>query len=243
MYRDEQQVVRQMRYGELNRKANQVAERLRGAGVGLETLVGLCTERSAEMVVGMLGILKTGGAYVPLDAGYPAERLAFMMQDAGVKVLLTHRGLLQDIGKEGTQVIELDRDWQEFVQHSGENCNSGATANNLAYVMYTSGSTGTPKGVAVAHRAIVRLVKNTNYVNLNNEQVFLQLAPVSFDASTFEIWGALLNGAQLGPVSAGKTVTGRVGRGSKRTQGHDGLVDRGAFSGSCGRASQCSRRR
>jgi amino acid adenylation domain-containing protein/non-ribosomal peptide synthase protein (TIGR01720 family) len=211
VYRDEQQVVRQMRYGELNRKANQVAERLRGVGVGLETLVGLCTERSAEMVVGMLGILKTGGAYVPLDAGYPAQRLAFMMQDAGVKVLLTHRGLLQDISKEGTQVIELGSDWQRFARYSGENCNSGATANNLAYVMYTSGSTGIPKGVAVVHRGIIRLVKNTDYVTLNDQQVFLQLAPVSFDASTFEIWGALLHGAQLVLYPPGKLSLEELG--------------------------------
>jgi amino acid adenylation domain-containing protein len=207
VYRDEQQVVRQIRYGELNRKANQVAERLRGAGVGLETLVGLCTERSAEMVVGMLGILKTGGAYVPLDAGYPAQRLAFMMQDAGVKVLLTHRGLLQEIGKEGTQVIELDSDWQRFARYSSENCNSGATANNLAYVMYTSGSTGIPKGVGIPHKGIVRLICNADYIRLESTDAVCQGSNCSFDAATFEIWSALLTGARLVLVSKEKILS------------------------------------
>jgi amino acid adenylation domain-containing protein len=150
-----------------------------------------------EMVVGLLGILKAGGAYVPLDASYPKERLAFMVEDTEVPVLLTQEHLLANLPESEAQVLCLDTGWEVIAGESEENPASGASAENLAYVMYTSGSTGRPKGTSIMHRSIVRLVRETNYVDLGAEEVFLQFAPISFDASTLEIWGALLNGGRL----------------------------------------------
>jgi amino acid adenylation domain-containing protein len=197
-------------YGELNARANRLAHYLRKLGVGPETLVGLGIERSLEMVVGIIGVLKAGGAYLPLDPSYPEERLDFMLTDAGVNVVLTQQKLLEQWPRaskallsrvEGSKiknrkVVRLDTDGFAIMQESTENPKSEATANNLAYVMYTSGSTGTPKGVEVVHRGIVRLVVGVEYATLDAGRAFLQLAPISFDASTFEIWGALLHGAR-----------------------------------------------
>ncbi len=190
-------------YGELNRRANKLAHHLRGLGVGPEMVVGLCVERSIEMLVGMLGILKAGGAYLPLDPQYPLKRLHFMLNDAAVPVLLTQEHLLGSLPTHWSQVICLDTDWDSISQASDENLQSSINAENLAYVMYTSGSTGTPKGVSVVHRNVVRLVKETNYADFGREQVFLQLAPLTFDASTFELWGSLLNGGKLAIMSPG----------------------------------------
>ena len=186
----------ELSYKELNRRANQVAHHLRSLGVGPEVMVGVCMERAVEMVVGVLGVLKAGGAYVPLDPQYPKERLSFMIKDAGVQVLLTQQRL-RAAAEVGARVICLDTDWEVISRESEENPTSGVTADNLAYVIYTSGSTGQPKGLGAIHRGVVRLVKQTNYADLNEEEVFLQLAPLTFDASTFELWGALLNGARL----------------------------------------------
>ncbi|WP_375494006.1 amino acid adenylation domain-containing protein [uncultured Nostoc sp.] len=184
-------------YRDLNIRANQLAQYLQTVGIGTETLVGICIERSLEMVVALLAILKAGGAYVPLDPGYPQERLAFMLSDTQVSVLLTQRELVAKLPTHTALVICLDADWNTIAQNKKENLSTSITAENLAYVMYTSGSTGTPKGVSVIHRGVVRLVKETNYARLTDEEIILQLAPISFDASTFEIWGCLLNGGQL----------------------------------------------
>ncbi|MDQ3255227.1 MAG: amino acid adenylation domain-containing protein [Acidobacteriota bacterium] len=186
-----------MTYDELNRRANRLAHHLRKRGVGPGALVGVCLPRSAEMVVALLGVLKAGGAYVPLDAGYPRERLRWMMEDARVAALVTERQLRSQLPTEGIEVVCVDADEEAIARESAENLTSGATAEDLAYVIYTSGSTGKPKGVAVTHRNIVRLVKQTNYVELTSREVFLQFAPATFDASTFELWGCLLNGARL----------------------------------------------
>ncbi|HXL18912.1 MAG TPA: condensation domain-containing protein, partial [Streptosporangiaceae bacterium] len=188
---------RRLTYAELNARANQLAHHLQGLGVGPETVVGLCVERSLEMVVGLMGILKAGAAYLPLDPGYPPERLAYMLGDARAPVLLTHAALLDRLPEHHAQVICLDADWEEISLHSLTAPAHVATSNNLAYVIYTSGSTGQPKGVGVLHCNIVRLVQNANFVDLTPNDVFLHLAPLAFDASTFEIWGALLNGAKL----------------------------------------------
>ncbi|MGF1487764.1 MAG: amino acid adenylation domain-containing protein, partial [Prochloraceae cyanobacterium] len=188
---------RQLTYEQLNQRANQLAAYLQQLGVGPEVLVGICVERSLEMVVGLLGILKAGGAYVPLDPNYPQERLNYMLEDTGVEVLLTQQSLCDCLPEQQKQVVCLDTDWQAIAQSNQENLNLGVSSEHLAYVIYTSGSTGVPKGVSVIHRGVVRLVKETNYVSLNSQRVFLQLAPISFDASTFEIWGSLLNGAEL----------------------------------------------
>jgi amino acid adenylation domain-containing protein/non-ribosomal peptide synthase protein (TIGR01720 family) len=183
-------------YRELNRRANQLAHYLQSLGVGSETLVGICVERSLEMIVGLLGILKAGGVYVPLDPTYPQERLAFMVEDTQVSILLTQAKQLSNLPPVA-QTFCLDADWHTLAIADQENLSSAVTADNLAYVMYTSGSTGRPKGTSILHRGVVRLVKETNYATLTAEEIFLQLAPISFDAATFEIWGALLNGAKL----------------------------------------------
>lgn len=182
-------------YAELNRRANCLARHLRALGVGPEIGVGVYVERSLEMIVGVLGILKAGGAYVPLDPTYPQERLAFMIHDTQAPVILTHTQLAGKLPAYAGHVVNLDADlWTTFPD---ANLDGGATADSLAYVMYTSGSTGTPKGTSIVHRAVVRLVKNTNFASLTAAETFLQLATLSFDASTLEIWGSLLNGGKL----------------------------------------------
>jgi aspartate racemase len=182
-------------YKELNRRANQLAYHLRKHGVGPDALVGICMERSLEMVVGLLGILKAGGAYVPLDAVYPKERLEFMVKDTGIAVLLTQRRMIPVIPAGILKTLCLDTEWETVVGETDQNVPACSTADSLAYVMYTSGSTGTPKGVEVLQRGVVRLVINTNYARLNEKEIFLLMAPISFDASTFELWAGLLNGA------------------------------------------------
>ncbi len=192
----------ELTYGELDDRANQLAKYLQQLGVKAEVLVGICLERSLDLIIGLLAILKAGGAYLPLDPTYPAERLAYMLADAKVSVLLTKQTILEN----------LPQEFQENTKENPENiiicldqvCLASADidqvvvgAENLAYVMYTSGSTGKPKGICILHRGVVRLVKATDYVNFSPDEVFLQLAPYAFDASTFEIWGCLLNGAKL----------------------------------------------
>jgi amino acid adenylation domain-containing protein len=184
-------------YQELNIKANQLAHYLHSLGVKPEVLVGIFLERSLEMVIGLLGILKAGGAYLPLDPAYPAARLAFMLEDAGVPVLLTQSSLKEGLPETTATVVCLDTEAEKLSQWSAENLASEVGPLNLAYVIYTSGSTGQPKGVAVPHQAVNRLVFNTNYIQLESSDRIAQASNVSFDAATFEIWGALLHGAQL----------------------------------------------
>src|ERR1043166_5695062 len=184
-------------YRELNERANQLAHYLRAQGVGPESMVGLCVERTVEMVVGLLGVLKAGGAYVPLDVQYPAARLRYMLGESGARVLLTQERLRELLPESGAHVLSLDSEWEVVAGESRENVTSGVRAENLAYVIYTSGSTGEPKGVAVPHGAIVRLVKETDYVQLESKDRVAQVSNISFDAATFEVWGALGNGAQL----------------------------------------------
>jgi aspartate racemase len=186
----------QLTYRQLNVRANQLARHLKKHGVGPEVLVGICMERSPEMIIGLLSILKAGGAYVPLDPGYPKERLGFMLEDIQATVLLTEQKLAQCFPECSARLVCLDRDRKELAHEPRENLESGATANQRACVIYTSGSTGKPKGVEVLHRSIARLLFGVDYVRLDASQTFLHLAPISFDASTFEIWGALLHGAK-----------------------------------------------
>src|SRR5262249_30406295 len=183
-------------YGELEARSNQLAHHLRGLGVGPEMVVGLCVERSVEMVVGVLGILKAGGAYLPLDAGYPAERLAYMLDDAQVATLILQDTLSGLLPGYAGKLVRQKADYEKIAEQSELAPESGTGAENLAYVMYTSGSTGRPKGVGVAHRNIARLVRGTNYVTLGAGDRVAQLSNNSFDAATFEIWGALLNGGK-----------------------------------------------
>jgi len=194
----------QLTYEQLNTRANQLAHELQAVGVGPDQLVGLCLERSVDMVVGLLAILKAGGAYLPLDPNYPADRLAYMLQDAKVQVLVTQQAMLTqlpDAGQLHHRPKTICLDDPVFQQAIGaaslDTPVSRANPDHLAYVTYTSGSTGVPKGVQVRHRGVARLLFGVDYVQLDADQVILQLAPISFDASTFEIFGALLHGGQL----------------------------------------------
>ena len=198
----------QLTYAELDRRANQLANYLRRLGVGPDTLVGVHMERSAKLIVALLGIIKAGGAYLPLDLAYPKERMEFMLADAKAPVLLTEKSLLGDSPKTSAKTVCLD-EWEPISSCSDiapENVNA---PDDLIYVIYTSGSTGTPKGVAVPHRAVNRLIFNTNYVEITSEDRIAQASNASFDAATFEIWGALLHGAQLIGISRDVTLSPR----------------------------------
>jgi len=185
-------------YAELNGRANQLARYLRKLGVGPEVRVGICLERSFEMVVGLLGILKAGGAYVPLDPEYPRERLVFMTDDAQLPVLLTVRHLADSLATQDTVVIRLDADWPDIALESKADLQSGTTAENVAYVIYTSGSTGQPKGVMNTHRALCnRLHWMQKTYNLTNSDSVLQKTPFSFDVSVWEFFWPLMTGARL----------------------------------------------
>jgi non-ribosomal peptide synthetase component F len=178
----------QLTYGELNRRANQLAHHLRALGVGPEVLVAICLERSLEMVIGLLGILKAGGAYVPLDPAYPKERLAFILKDAQVPVLLTQERLVAGLPELDAKVICLDSGWETRARESGENPGRSTLPENLAYVIYTSGSTGQPKGVLVSHGSIAGHCRNAQrYFELDSRDVVLQFASLSFDVSLEEI--------------------------------------------------------
>ncbi len=183
-------------YGELNRRANRLAHHLRDLGVGPDVLVGICVERSPEMVVGLLAILKAGGAYVPLDPDYPADRLAFMLEDTAAPVLLTHSAVEGRLPWTNTLIVRID-DPDTYDGFPDTNPGPAATATDLAYVIYTSGSTGQPKGVLIEHHSILRLVFGLPIVVGQNRPRLLQLATLSFDASTFEVWWPLLQGGAI----------------------------------------------
>jgi amino acid adenylation domain-containing protein len=188
----------QLTYRELNGRANQLAHHLLTLGVGAEVLVGICVERSLEMVVGLLGVLKAGGAYLPLDPAYPAERIAFMLEDAGVAVLLTQSSLLEQLPSHWGFTLCLDTDWELVAAHAAENPNCANVAENLAYVIYTSGSTGQPKGVAISHGALVNHMRwMLATFPLDDSDAVLQKTPFSFDASVWEFYAPLLSGARL----------------------------------------------
>ncbi len=186
----------QLSYRELNRRANQLAHFLRGAGVGPESLVGILMERSPEMVVGLLGVLKAGGAYVPLDPSYPQERLDYVTCDARLSIVLTHerlRGL-----STATSVLAIDSDWPTIETHPSENPAPSVTGDNLAYVIYTSGSTGVPKGVMISHRAICNhMIWWVNQFGIDEHETIVQKTPFFFDASVSEFFAPLLTGGRL----------------------------------------------
>ncbi|WP_074048736.1 non-ribosomal peptide synthetase [Paenibacillus ihumii] len=185
---------REWTYAELNLRANRIARQLKAQGVGPEQVVGIMAERSLEMAAGILGILKAGGAYLPIDPQYPLERISYMLEDSGSNWLLSASGWPEGLGFAG-QRIPLDASLLE--QGEGENLPAAHRPEQLAYIIYTSGSTGQPKGVMIEQRSVVRLVKATNYVTFEPEDRLLQTGSLAFDASTFELWGALLNGLQL----------------------------------------------
>ncbi|MEA3187676.1 MAG: hypothetical protein QOD99_1506 [Chthoniobacter sp.] len=192
-------------YGELNRRANQIAHHLRRLGVARDEIIGVCVGRSSRFVEAILGILKAECAYLPLDADYPAERLAFMISDARAAVVLAGGEFSEKLPASAAKIVCLDDG--VFQNESSENLVVEESAEDLAYVIYTSGSTGTPKGVAVPHRAVVRLVVDTDYVQFAPDDVVAQVANCSFDAVTFEIWGPLLNGGSLAIIPRDSVIS------------------------------------
>ena len=185
-------------YGQLDARANQLAHRLRELEVGPEAVVGLCLERSLEMLVGLLGILKAGGAYLPLDPSYPPERLAFMLEDAAAAVLVTHSALLDRLPEHDARILLVDADWPTIARHPTTAPANLLHPHNIAYVIYTSGSTGTPKGVAVTHGGLPNLAAvQIDHFTITPEARVLQFASLSFDAAVWEIASTLASGAVL----------------------------------------------
>jgi len=191
------QASTRLTYEDLNQRANQLAGYLLEIGVPIEARVGLLFERSLDAVVALLATLKVGAAYVPLDLSSPPERLAWIVQHSQCDVVLMHSHLASKLPPTEARTVCIDRQRLEIARLSLANPKVVIHSANLAYLMYTSGSTGTPKGVAVTHQNIIRLVCGNTYASFSADETFLQLAPIAFDASTFEIWGSLLNGARL----------------------------------------------
>ncbi|KYC42726.1 non-ribosomal peptide synthetase [Scytonema hofmannii PCC 7110] len=188
----------QLTYHELNCRANQLAHYLKSLGVGADVLVGLCVERSLEMMVGLLGILKAGGAYVPLDPEYPQDRLSFTIADAQLSILLTQQHLVERLPDHQAQLVCLDTNWQSIAQSSDTALVNSISSKNLAYVIYTSGSTGQPKGVMIQHQSLVNLTQSTivEYGITNSDRI-LQFASISFDVAAVEIYPYLSCGATV----------------------------------------------
>jgi amino acid adenylation domain-containing protein len=190
--------ARRLTYAELNGEANQLAHHLRSLGVGPEKLAGICVERSYKMIVGLLGILKAGGAYLPMDPAYPKERLAFMLEDAKVSVLLTQSSVKSLLPHHTAEVICLDREWETIRQNNRLNPGHPSAGNNLAYVIYTSGSTGRPKGVAVEHRSVLNLLHwSKGIYSLEELEGVLASTSICFDISVFEIFVPLSRGGRI----------------------------------------------
>ena len=201
---------RQMSYRELDQKANQLARYLRKLGVGPETLVGITMERGLEMVLGILGTLKAGGAFVPIDPTYPPDRVAYMIQDSGVAVLLTQSFLIPQLPEHPARVVALDQETGKVEQESAETLENLTVPENLAYVIYTSGSTGRPKGTMLAHRGLLNLARaQQEAFHIEVGKRILQFSALSFDASVWETVMALLNGATLVLTAREHLVTGQ----------------------------------
>lgn len=184
-------------YAELDRRSDGLARHLVALGAGPEARVGLCLERSESLIVAVLSILKAGGAYVPLDLEYPRDRIALMLEDAGVQVLIMETSTQERLPPYTGKLVRLDAGGADFAHAAVDAPLPRVAGGHLAYVIYTSGSTGRPKGIGVEHRAVLRLVMNTNFIELGPRDRVAQVSNTSFDAATFELWGALLSGAAL----------------------------------------------
>lgn len=185
-------------YAELNRRANQLARYLRKLHVAQEGIVGIFMERDTELVVAILGVLKSGGAYLPIDPMYPPQRTAFMLRDASIKVILTQQSLAENLPQSEASALCLDTEWKDIAVGDERNPAYEVTPENIAYVIYTSGSTGDPKGVMINHYNVVRLMQSTQpWFNFNETDVWTLFHSYSFDFSVWEIWGALIYGGRL----------------------------------------------
>ncbi|HYH83626.1 MAG TPA: non-ribosomal peptide synthetase, partial [Longimicrobium sp.] len=207
---------RTLTYAELDRRANQLANHLRTRGVGPDTRVAICVERGVDLVVGLLGVLKAGGAYVPLDPAYPAERLAFMVADAGAPVLLGHAALLERLPALPADIVRLDADADAIARESEDAPSVEVTPEHLAYVIYTSGSVGQPKGTEVPHRAIPGFFRGVDYARFDESTVLLQHSSTSWDALTLELWPALLSGGRCVLFPGASSEAGALGEQVRR---------------------------
>ncbi|WOB07297.1 MupA/Atu3671 family FMN-dependent luciferase-like monooxygenase [Piscinibacter gummiphilus] len=199
-------------YDELNRRANQLARRLKSLGVGPDVLVGLCAERSVEMMVGLIAIHKAGGAYVPLDPSYPKDRIAYMVEDSKVPVLLTQDRV--ELPKHSAKVIKLDTDWASIATESAEPFDGGAEPQHLAYVIYTSGSTGKPKGVMVEHRNVVNFFAGMDHhLGEDGAGTWVAVTSLSFDISVLELCWTLTRGFHV-VIATGEERSGSAPRGA-----------------------------
>ncbi len=195
---------KQCTYRELNKKANQLARELRNKGVRPDQAVGIMLDRSIEMIVAVLAVVKAGGAYLPIDIDYPVSRVEYMLKDAEVKNLLTKKEFIKQISFIG-EVIDIEDNQLYFNDSSNlENINK---PEDLIYIIYTSGSTGEPKGVMIEHCNVNRLISNSNMLIINPKDRILQTGSLAFDASTFEIWGSILNGASLYLLNKGDLMS------------------------------------
>ena len=190
--------IKNVTYRDLNQWANQLARHLSKAGVKPETIIGVCLNRSTELIIALLGILKVGGAYLPLDPAYPPERLDFMVKDAGALVLITQENLVEQLPQNVAQIIRIDSDWPVISKETQDNLKDGAASENLAYVIYTSGSTGLPKGVQIEHRALADHCRDMlKYYQFTPQDRALQFSSPNFDASLEQIFTTLITGAGL----------------------------------------------
>ena len=196
-------------YQQLNEKANQLAHYLQSLDVQPDQFVGICVERSLDMIVGLLGILKAGAAYLPMDPNYPEERLAYMLQDTQAAVLVTQAHLIKHLPTEGLQVVQIDADWQQIGANSTDNPESRTFPENLAYIIHTSGSTGKPKGVQIPHRAVVNFLETMRKTpGMTADDTLLAITTLSFDIAVLEMYLPITIGSQLVIASSEVTVDG-----------------------------------
>ncbi|MGL5794534.1 MAG: non-ribosomal peptide synthetase, partial [Waterburya sp.] len=189
---------KQLTYQELNQRAEQLAIYLQSIGVKPEVIVGICIERSLEVIIAILGILKAGGAYLPLDPAYPQERINLIIEDAQISLLLTTQHLIAQLSTKSVQAIAIDTEWHNISQQYNHNLTRYVNGANLAYVIYTSGSTGKPKGVEISHRSLVNFVQAAvQEYEINNRDRVLQFSTINFDASVEEIYPCLISGGTL----------------------------------------------
>ena len=198
-------------YAELDCRSDHLAAQLRAQGVGTETVVALCLPRSPGQIISLLGILKAGAAYLPLDPANPPQRNGYILGDARAQVIITDRKMRAKLPATDLCTLLIEEMDNSLVEASTLDFAIESTGQSLAYVIYTSGSTGEPKGVMVEHRSIMRLMHGQSYVSFAADRVFLQMVPVAFDASTFEIWGSLLRGATLVIAPEGPLDLAQIG--------------------------------